>query len=347
MITTKPFGKTNAGYEVTLYTLDNGKARISVMDFGANLVSFEVKDKKGDFVDIVLGYDDASGYDNDRGTYFGATVGRFANRIGGGRFVLNGKEFKLPINNNGKHCLHGGPEGFSFRMYDIKAEDDSILASILSPDGDQGFPGEMQFSVKYTLKDTSVSIEYFAQSDKDTVCGFTNHSYFNLNGATSGTTMLNHTLQLDCDGYSEVDSDAFPTGHIHPVMGTPFDFRKPVLLSTVLGSDHPLLAPTAGGIDNNMILSAAKRPLSHAATLYNPDNGIEIECLTDQPGIQIYTGTFLDTTGKKGTPHNRFAAICLETQGFPAAPNFSYFPSALLKAGEKFYSKTVYIASVK
>ena len=347
MITTRPFGKNNAGNEVTLYTVDNGEARISVMDFGANLVSFEVKNRNGEYVDIVLGYDDAQGYDNDRGTYFGATVGRFANRIGGGKFVLGGKEYQLPINNNGKHCLHGGPEGFSFKMYDIVAENDSITASIVSPDGDQGFPGEMKFTVKYTLCGSSVSIEYFAESDKDTVCGFTNHSYFNLNGGASGTTMLNHTLQLDCDGYSEVDSDAFPTGHIHPVAGTPFDFREPVLLSDVLGSDHPLLVPTAGGIDNNMILSAQKRELSHAATLYNPDNGIEIECLTDQPGIQIYTGTFLDTKGKQGAPHGKFAAVCLETQGFPAAPNFSYFPSAVLKAGEKFYSKTVYTASVK
>ncbi len=347
MITTRPFGKTNKGDSVTLYTIDSGKAKASIMDFGANLVSFEVKNKKGEYVDIVLGYDDAQGYDNDRGTYFGATVGRFANRIEGGKFTLNGIEYQLPINNNGKHCLHGGPEGFSFRMYDITAEGNSISASIVSPDGDQGFPGEMKFTVKYTLNETSLEIEYFAESDKDTVCGFTNHSYFNLNGGASGETMLNHTLQIDADGYCVVDSDALPTGFVSPVDGTPFDFRGPKLLGSVLGSDDPLLAPTAGGIDNNMILWNAQRELSHAATLYNPDNGIEIECLTDQPGIQIYTGTFLKTTGKQGAPHNKFAAVCLETQGFPNAPRYRYFPSAVLKAGEKFYSKTVYAASVK
>ncbi len=347
MITSRPFGKTNNGDQVTLYTIDNTKARISVMDFGANLVKFEVLNRDGEFVDIVLGYDDASGYDNDRGTYFGATVGRFANRIEGGVFTLNGKEYKLPINNNGKHCLHGGFNGFSFKMYNIKTEDDSISASILSPDGEEGFPGNMEFTVKYTLMDTSVIIEYFARSDKDTVCGFTNHSYFNLNGGASGTTMLNHTLQIDADGYCEVDSDALPTGFVRPVDGTPFDFRKPVLLKDVLGSDNPLLAPTAGGIDNNLILWNTQRELSHAATLYNPDNGIEIECLTDLPGIQIYTGTFLDTTGKQGAPHKQFAAVCLETQGFPNAPKYRYFPSAVLKADEEFYSKTVYKASVK
>ncbi len=347
MITTRPFGTNNAGNQVTLYTIDSGKARISVMDFGANLVSFEVKNRDGEYVDIVLGYDDASGYDNDRGTYFGATVGRFANRIEGGKFTLNGKEYQLPINNNGKHCLHGGFDGFTFRMYDIELGEDSIAATIHSPDGEEGFPGNMEFTVKYTLIDTDLHIEYFAVSDKDTVCGFTNHSYFNLNGGTSGTTMLNHFLQVDADGYCEVDSDALPTGVIHPVDGTPFDFREPVLLSTVLGSDDPRLAPTAGGMDNNMILWNTQRELSHAATLYNPDNGIEIECLTDLPGIQIYTGTFLKTTGKQGTPHNKFAAICLETQGFPNAPKYRYFPSAVLKAGDKFYSKTVYKTCVK
>ena len=347
MITSRSFGTNNSGNKVTLYTIDNGKARISVMNFGANLVKFEVKNRDGEYVDIVLGYDDAAGYDNDRGTYFGATVGRFANRIEGGKFTLNGVDYQLPINNNGKHCLHGGFNGFSFKMYDITLGDDSIACSILSPDGEEGFPGNMKFTVKYSLKDTSVEIEYFAESDKDTVCGFTNHSYFNLNGATSGTTMLNHTLQIDADGYCEVDEDALPTGFVNPVDGGPFDFRSPKLLGDVLGSDDLRLAPTAGGIDNNMILWNTQRELSHAATLYNPDNGIEIECLTDQPGIQIYTGTFLDTTGKNGTPHKKFAAVCLETQGFPNAPRYRYFPSAVLKAGEKFYSKTVYTASVK
>lgn len=347
MITQKPFGFTNKNEAVTLYTIDNGKARISLMDFGANLVRFEVKDKSGEYVDIVLGYDDAAGYDNDRGTYFGATVGRFANRIEGAKFTLGGKEYALPLNNNGKHCLHGGNDGFSFRMYDVKADQDSIAFSRISPDGEEGFPGNMEFTVKYTLKGTSVEIEYFAVCDADTVAGFTNHSYFNLNGATSGTTILNHILQVEADGYCEVDSDALPTGDIHPVKNTVFDFRSPALLSDRLGTGDPLLIPTNDGMDNNMILWHKQRELSHAATLYNPDNGIEIECLTDLPGVQIYTGTFLDTKGKENTEYKKFAAICLETQGFPNAPKYRHFPSAVLKANEPFYSKTVYKTEIK
>ena len=347
MITSRSFGTNNSGNKVTLYTIDNGKARISVMNFGANLVKFEVKNRDGEYVDIVLGYDDAAGYDNDRGTYFGATVGRFANRIEGGKFTLNGVDYQLPINNNGKHCLHGGFNGFSFKMYDITLGDDSIACSILSPDGEEGFPGNMKFTVKYSLKDTSVEIEYFAESDKDTVCGFTNHSYFNLNGATSGTTMLNHTLQIDADGYCVVDEDALPTGFVSPVDGSPFDFRSPKLLGDVLGSDDLRLAPTAGGIDNNMILWNTQRELSHAATLYNPDNGIEIECLTDPPGIQIYTGQGLNMTGKGGKAYGAFAGIAMETQHYPDSPNHDNFPTTVLKAGDILKSETRYLFTVE
>ena len=347
MITTKPFGKTDKGISATLYVIDNGMARATIMDFGANLVSFEVKDKDGKYVDIVLGFDDVNTYDVDRGPYFGATVGRFANRIKGGRFTLGGKEYLLPINNNGKHCLHGGVDGFTFRPYDITLGEDSVSAHIISPDGEEGFPGNLDFTVKYTLKGVDLSIEYFAKSDADTVVGFTNHSYFNLNGATSGKTILNHTLQIDADAYCECDSDAMVTGDIHPVEGTPFDFRSDMLLSDVLGDDTGLLAPTAGGLDTNFILWTDKRELSYAATIYNKENGIALDCYTDLPGIQIYTGTFLDTIGKNKTPHGKFAGICLETQGFPNSPNFRHFPSPLLKAGEEFYSKTVYKAYVK
>ena len=347
MITKSSFGKTNKGEAVTLYTIDNGCAKASIMDFGANLVSFEVKDRTGELVDIVLGYDDAQGYDNNRGTYLGATVGRFANRIAGAAFTLNGKEYKITKNFVGKHCLHGGTDGFSFRMYDITLGEDSISAHILSPDGDEGFPGNLDFTVKYTLVGAELSIEYFAKCDADTVIGFTNHSYFNLNGGASDTTILNHTLTVDADGYCEVDSDALVTGKILPTENTPYDFRTPKLLGNVLGDETGPLGVTGGGIDNNLVLSADKRELSYAATLYNADNGISLDCLTDLPGVQIYTSAFLDTIGKQGTHHKKFAAICLETQGCPNSPNVRYFPSPILKAGENFYSKTVYAASVK
>ncbi len=347
MITTRPFGKTNKGDSVTLYTIDSGVAKASLMDFGANLVSFEVKDNKGEYVDIALGFDDAAGYDNNRGPYFGATVGRFANRIAGAKFTLNGKEYNVTKNFNDKHCLHGGTNGLTFVMYDVTLGDDSISFHHLSPDGAEGFPGNLDFTVKYTLKGSELSIEYFASCDQDTVIGFTNHSYFNLNGATSSKTILNHTLHVDADGYCECDSDALVTGDIHPVKNTLYDFRTPKMLGDVLGDDTGVLAVTGGGLDNGFMLWAVQRELSFAASLYNSDNGIALDCYTDLPGVHVYTGTFLDVVGKCGTPHGKFAGICLETQGAPNSMNVRYFPSPILKKGEKFYSKTVYTASVK
>lgn len=347
MVTSKGFGMTNKGEQVTLYTIDSGKASASISDFGANLVSFIVPDKNGVMTDIVLGYDDAAGYDNDRGTYFGATVGRFGNRIAGGRFTLNGTEYTLPKNNNGKNCLHGGLNGFSFRMYDIETGDNWVSGSILSPDGEEGFPGNVNFTVKYTLNGTELEIEYFAESDKDTVVGFTNHSYFNLNGATSGKSILNHMLYVNANAYGVVDSDALFTGLIRPVGNTLFDFRQPALLKDRLLSGDRDIAHTNGGIDNFFVSRAARDGIYYNSSVFCTDNGIHLDCYTDQIGVQVYTSAFIDTVGKKGTKYDKYAAICLETQGYPDAPNIPYVPSAVLKAGEKYYSKTVYTASVK
>ena len=347
MITKKSFGTTLKGNAVTLYTIDSGIARASLMDFGANLVAFEVKDKNGNFVDVSLGFDDAAGYDSNRGPYFGATVGRFANRIENAKFTLGGKEYNVTKNFKDKHCLHGGDDGLTFVMYDVTLGEDSISFHHLSPDGAEGFPGNLDFTVKYTLVGSELSIEYFAKSDADTVVGFTNHTYFNLNGSTTDKTVLNHTLKIDADGYCEVDDIALVTGDIHPVKNTPYDFREETLLSDVLGDETGLLGVTGGGIDNNFVLWATKRELSYAATIYNTDNGIAIDCYTDLPGLQIYTGTFLDAVGKKGTHHGKFAGICLETQGCANSMNVRYFPSPILKAGEEYYSKTVYKAYVK
>lgn len=347
MITTRPFGKTNKGDSVTLYTIDSGVARASVMDFGANLVAFEVKDKNGDFVDISLGFDSAEGYDNNRGPYFGATVGRFANRIEGAKFTLNGKEYNVTKNFVGKHCLHGGEDGLSYVMYDAVIGEDSVAFHLVSPDGAEGFPGNLDFTVKYSLCGGDLSIEYFAKSDADTVVGFTNHSYFNLNGATTDKTILNHTLKIDADGYLESDDVALVTGDIHPVKNTVFDFREEKLLGDVLGDETGLLGISGGGIDNGFMLWSSKRDLSFAATLYNPENGIALDCYTDLPGLHIYTGTFVDVVGKNTTHHKKFSGICLETQGAPNSMNIRYFPSPILRAGEEYYSKTVYKAYTK
>ena len=232
-------------------------------------------------------------------------------------------------------------------MYDIELSDDSLSASIFSPDMEEGFPGNMDFKVKYTLEGAALNIEFFAKSDKDTIVSFTNHSYFNLNGGASGTTMLNQVLTLNADAVSEVDENAFPTGVIMPVDNTVFDFRNGALLGDRLGKNDKLLVQTNDGIDNNFVLSMFDRNLKSAGTLYNPDNGILVECLTDMPAIQIYSGGCTDTTGKKGAACTKYCGICLETQEFPDAINCSYVPSPILKAGENYYSKTVFKTSVK
>lgn len=345
MVTTKGFGMTNKGEQVTLYTIANEKASVSICDFGAKVVSFLVPDRYGNTTDIVLGYNDASGYDNDRGTYFGATIGRFGNRIKNARFSLNGVEYTLPINNAGKHCLHGGKEGFSYRMYEMEYGDNWVSGSILSPDMEEGFPGNMKFTVKYTLTDASLEIEYFAESDKDTLACFTNHSYFNLNGATSGKNILNHTLQIDADAYCVVDSNAMVTGLIRPVQNTVFDFTSPALLKDRLLSGDSDLIPTNDGIDNFFVCKNSRDEVTYNSSVCCDDNGIRLDCYTSELGVQIYTSAFIDTFGKGGTKYDKYAAICLETQGYPDAPNIRYVPSAILRAGEKFYSKTVYTAS--
>ncbi len=347
MISVKSFGKIPDGREATLYTVDSGSAAVTLSDYGALLVSFLVPDKNGNITDICLGYDTALEYDTKRAAYFGATVGRFANRIKGGKFTLGGVCYTLPLNNNGRNCLHGGINGFTFRMYDAVYDDNTVTFSILSPDGEEGFPGNMKFSVKYTLVGTTLSIEYFAESDKDTVVTFTNHSYFNLNGGTSGKSALNHTLQINADAYGVVDSDAMFTGLIRPVKDTLYDFKAPVLLSDRLPSSHPDFEATAGGIDNFFVSRAERGEMYRVATLACPDNGIVLDCDTDQIGVQIYTAKFIDEVGKCGTKYDAFSAVCLETGGFPDAPNLPYVPSPFLKAGEKHYSKTVYTAGVK
>lgn len=347
MVTTKGFGMTNKGEQVTLYTIDSGAASVSISDFGANLVSFNVPDKNGVMTDIVLGYDDAAGYDNDRGTYFGATVGRFGNRIKGGKFTLNGKEYILPLTNNGHNCLHGGINGFTFRMYDMEMGDNWVCGTITSPDGEEGFPGNLKFTVKYTLVDTELSIEYFAESDADTVIAFTNHSYFNLNGATTEKTVLNHTFYTPAMAYGPVDEDGMFTGLIRPVEGTLYDFRTPALLGDRLSDSEPDLATTNGGIDNYFPCKAARDGIYLCSSIHCEENGIGLDCHTDQIGVQVYTSAFIDTYGKKGTKHSKYAAICLETQGYPNSPNLTYIDSPILKAGEKYYSKTVYTAYVK
>ncbi len=346
MISVRSFGKTPNGDEAQLFILDNGKMSVYITDFGGHIVAVNVPDKNGVLTDVVLGADNVKAY-ADGIDYMGATVGRFANRIEKGKFTLNGKEYTLAVNNGPNH-LHGGIVGFNNKMFDAFVDGETLKLSLISPDGEEGFPGNLKFEVSFTLcHDNSIAIEYNAESDKDTVVNFTNHAYFNLNGAITEKTVYNHTMQINAEAFCRGDKDCLADGTIVPVRNTDMDFREFANLGERLSSDYEDIAMT-GGIDHNFVLSMNKGEFKEAAKLYCEDTGILLECFTDQPGIQVYTGIGTDyKNGKGGAYYGKHSAVCLETQNFPNATSFSYFPSPVLKAGDKFYSKTVYKFSVK
>lgn len=345
MISVRDFSEKNGEEKAQLFLLENGGASVYITDFGGHIVSLNVPDRNGILTDVVLGFDHLTPYTGSVG-YMGATVGRHANRIEKGKFVLNGKEYSVAVNNGPNH-LHGGLCGFNHRVFDAYVDGDTLTLSRLSPDGEEGYPGNLHFSVSFTLTDQKeLVIEYRAQSDQDTVVNFTNHAYFNLNGALSQKSIENHELQLHADGFCRGDRDCLADGAILPVRNTGMDFRTPANLGERLNGNDPDIRMT-GGIDHNFVLSMQRGRFRPAATLYSPDTGIKMECLTDQPGIQIYTGNGMEFEGGKGgVSYHNHGAICLETQNFPNATSFSYFPSPILRAGENFYSKTVYRFSV-
>lgn len=337
MITTRPFGTNKAGQKVTLYTISNDAASVSIMDLGATVTSFLVKDKNGETKDIVLGYEEALPYEEDHDTYFGATVGRCANRIGFGTFSIGDETYHLPIN-NGPHSNHGGKDGFSFRMFNIEASQNSVKATIFSPDGEEGYPGNMELSVLFTLEGSTLSIEYFAKSDKDTVANFTNHSFFNLGEAN----ILNHTLQVFSDAYCENDETSLPTGSIFKVDDTSMDFREPTVLKTRILKDEPIFNLAGGGLDHNFVLAFERGQMKKAASLICQSTGLCLNVSTDLPGVQIYTANYANVIGKGGMKCGKHSGVAIETQGFPNAPNTKHFPSTIIKANEEFYSKSVY-----
>ena len=346
MISVRSFGKTADGLEAQLFILDNGKASVYITDFGANIVAINVPDKDGVLTDVVLGADNLEAYTGPIG-YVGATVGRFANRIEKGKFSINGIEYTVATNNGPNH-LHGGLCGFNHKLFDAFVDGDTLKLSYTSPDGEEGYPGTLKFEVSFTLdNDNALSIEYNAVCDKDTVVNFTNHAYFNLNGAITEKPIYNHTLKLNADAYCHADENCLADGIIIPVRGTDMDFRKPALLEARLKGEYKDIA-SINGIDHNFVLSMQRGEMKEAGQVYCEDTGILMECFTDQPGIQIYTSNRnIYNGGKGGANYGLHSGICLETQGFPNATSFAHFPSPLLKAGEKFYSKTVYRFSVK
>ena len=340
-INVESFGKTPDGQEVDLYTLANiNGIRARITNYGAILVSLEVPDKNGKLADITLGFDTLDGY-IPRHPYFGATVGRYANRIGGAKFKLNDIEYTLAANNGPNH-LHGGIKGFDkvmWKLEDIKAESDKALLklSYLSKDGEEGYPGNLSCTVTYTLtKDGELKISYEAETDKATVLNLTNHSYWNLAGQGNGD-VLGHELMLNADKYTPVDEGLIPTGEIRSVKDSPMDFTKPMTIGSRIGQ-------VEGGYDHNYVLNSSTGTLALCARVYEPTSGRTMEIHTAEPGVQFYTGNFLDgsITGKSGKVYKKHYGFCLETQHFPDSPNKPDFPSVVLKPGDKYTTTTVH-----
>jgi aldose 1-epimerase len=340
-------GKTD-DKDTHLFMLKNkGGMQAAITNYGGRVVSLLVKDKNDQWLDVVLGHDDLKTYEINKENYFGALIGRYGNRIAKGKFSLEGKEYKLQVN-DGVNSLHGGVDGFNKKVWDAKQVNDHTLElSYLSKDGEAGYPGNLQVKVTYTLgEDNSLKIAYNATTDKETVLNLTNHSYFNLNGA-GDKTITDHRLTLEADEFTPVDSTLIPTGKIQRVAGTPFDFTKPKLIGANIDEADPQLK-NGKGYDHNWVLRAGSG-LRKAATVSSAKSGIVMEVLTDQPGIQFYTGNFLNDKinyGKADATYGYRSAFCLETQHFPDSPNKPNFPSTVLKPGSTYNTSTVYKFSV-
>ena len=335
------FGATKNGEKASCYVLKNSKGMEAVVsDFGASLLKLYVPDKDGKTQDVVLGYETLEDYENG-GDSLGATVGRVANRIGMAEFELNGKKYELTKNDNGKNTLHGGIDSYNKRMWDVKEEDDThVVFALVSPDGDQGFPGEVKIEVSYTItEENELKIHYHAIPDQDTLLNMTNHSYFNLSGHASGTAW-NAKVWIDADAFTETDAELIPTGTVVPVEGTPMDFRKEKVVEKEIGADYTPLK-LAGGYDHNWVLNG--KGFRKAASAESEETGIKMEVYTDLPGIQFYSGNFLaGSKGKEGAVYEKGYGICFETQYFPDAIHKENFESPITKAGEVYDTTTVY-----
>ncbi len=340
------FGKTPDGAPVELYVLTNGKLTAKVMTYGAILTELHVPDRNGKLADVVLGFDSLDRYLAGH-PHFGATTGRVANRIAKGRFTLDGTEYKLAIN-NGPNSLHGGLKGFDKKIW--KAEDVSgpagaaVKLSYFSPDGEEGFPGNLAVSVTYTVTpDNELKIDYTATTDKATPINLTNHSYFNLAGPASGP-ILDHELMLAADQYTAADDTLIPTGEIKPVSGTPLDFTKP----TPIGARFDQLSGDPRGYDHNYVLRGEGKSPALGARVYEPGSGRVLEMYTTEPGVQLYTANFLDGSIKgKGAVYNRYQGFCLEAQHYPDSIHHDNFPSTVLRPGEKYTQTTIYKFSAR
>lgn len=342
------FITTVDGKNVALYTLVNKNGvEACITNYGGRVVSLMVPDKEGNFKDVVLGHDSIADYINIDGN-FGALIGRYGNRINQGRFSIDGIEYQLPQNNYG-HCLHGGPKGFHHSVWDAEQLNDSTLSLTLqSPDGEDGFPGNINVTVVYTVtSDNGLNIDYTATTDAPTILNLTNHSYFNLSGDPS-KDMLDQILWFDADGFTPIDSTFMTSGEILPVTGTPFDFTTPKALGADIENEDEQLA-NGLGYDHNMVLREGRDITAAAVSVYAPTSGIKMEIFTCEPGIQFYAGNFLDGTvkGKNGIAYPRRSAVCLESQHFPDSPNKPQWASVVVRPGETYKSYCKYKFSVE
>jgi len=347
-VTDQPFGKTPDGTPIEIYTLSDAVCEARIMTYGGVVVSLKAPDRDGKPADVVLGWDDLDGYvanfNGSSDAFFGAIIGRYANRIAHGSFTLDGVKYSLPLN-DGANSLHGGPRGFNNVVWKAKPIADGVELSYLSKCGEAGYPGNLSAVVRYTLVKGDLRIEYSATTDQDTVVNLTNHSYFNLSGHGD---ILDHQLTLYASRFTPVDAGLIPTGELKPVESTPFDFRKATPVGARINANDEQLH-RGHGYDHNWVLDRGGGNMAEAAELYDAGSGRVLKVLTDQPGIQFYSGNFLNGSikGKGGKRDELHSALCLETQHFPDSPNHPDFPTAELKPGERYHTVTVYRFSTR
>ncbi len=350
-VTQSEFGALADGSKVTLYTLTNAAgAEARIINYGASVVSLKVPDREGKLRDVVLGYDDLASYEKDK-DFFGVTVGRYGNRIGAGKFTLEGKEYQLTTN-DGKNHLHGGSGGFFKKLWKgqvAKGKDaPGVKLTWVSKDGEEGYPGTLTITVTYTLtKDNGLRIGYLATTDKATIINPAHHAYWNLSGDPN-RTILDHELMIDADKTTPVDAGLIPTGKLANVEGTPFDFRKATKIGARIDAKDEQLG-FGKGYDHNWAITKPSKKPRKTAELYDPSSGIVMSIVTDQPGLQFYSGNFLNGTikGKGGIAYKHRTAVVLEAQNFPDAPNHANFPSAVLKPGKRYQQTTTYQFSTR
>lgn len=350
-ITKESFGKTGNGENVDLYTLTNNLGmQAKIMNYGGIVVSLKVPDRNGKMDDVVLGFNDLDSYLKGH-PYFGAIVGRYGNRIAKGRFTLNGVEYKLAVN-NGENHLHGGIKGFDKVVWTAKEMrtkmGPALSLTYISKDGEEGYPGTLTATVVYTLTNNNeLKLDYTVTTDKDTVSNLTHHSYFNLAGEGNGD-ILSHILTLNGSRFTPTDTGSIPTGELKAVAGTPFDFLKPTVIGKRI-NDQDQQLQYGSGYDHNFVVNGKFGSLRSAATVYEPTSGRVLEVWTTEPGVQFYTGNFLDgtLTGKSGKVYQKRFGFCLETQHYPDSPNHPAFPTTTLKKGATYRSTTVYRFKVR